>query len=70
MLFIAISTRLRSLYPLRIHEGDFLGSDLNLFSRRIAMKLCGAAFFERACRAIAVLKKLNVRDFAPHEARE
>jgi hypothetical protein len=44
--------------------------DFNLFPRWIAMETCGAAGFERACSAIAVLQKLNVGNLVPVESRQ
>src|SRR5271169_6860300 len=49
---------------------DMRGSDLNLFSRGIAVKPCGTPRFERARSAIAVFEKLNVRDLIPFETRQ
>src|SRR5579862_9925320 len=50
--------------------GDMPGSDLNLFSRGIAVELCGAPCFERARSAVTVLEKLQVSDLIPFESRQ
>jgi hypothetical protein len=47
--------------PVTIHSA----LNLNLFSGGIAVELCRAACFERACSAIAVLEKLDVGHLPP-----
>ena len=52
------------------NRGEKKGLDLDFFSGRIAVEPSCAAGFERPCRAIAVLEKLDISNLVPLETRQ